>query len=194
MRIRSLSSAAILVGVSLFATAARADVGPAPTCPTGLTSAYHYGRYCAPVSCSSSSDCNQPATCEVRGYCLAVRDPQTPNLRTWQGNCDGNQACRSGSTCVRESFCGERTGGAAPTPAAPPTPTPTPAPADEPAPAQPTPAAEQPTPSAPAPAPSDTPGHRRGCAVSTAGTQSGSAFGVFASASLLAVALRRRRR
>lgn len=183
MRIRSLSSAALLVGVSLFATAARADVGPAPTCPTGLTSAYHYGRYCAPVSCSSASDCADPATCEVRGYCLAQRDPQTPNLRTWQGNCDGNQACPSGSTCVRESFCGERTGGAAPTPAAPPTPTP----ANEPAPAE-------PTPSAPAPAPSDTPGHRRGCAVSTAGTQGGSAFGVFASASLIAVALRRRRR
>lgn len=181
MRIRSLSSAALLAGVSLLATAARADVGPAPACPTGLTSAYHYGRYCAPVSCSDESDCPGSATCEVRGYCLAERDRETPGMRAWQGNCDGNQACPSGSTCVREKFCGERVGGAEPAPAAPPTPTP----ANEPPPSQPAPSA---------PAPSDTPGHRRGCAVSTAGAQGSSAFGVFASASILAVALLRRRR
>ncbi len=85
---------------------AAADVGPAPRCPTGLQSAYLYGRYCAPVTCTTDADCGGGASCAERSFCLAPRTPDTPDAIAWQGNCEGGATCSQGATCSRARYCG----------------------------------------------------------------------------------------
>ncbi|MFO0693676.1 MAG: hypothetical protein U0230_08990 [Polyangiales bacterium] len=184
-----MRSTFVLFALLAFAAPALADVGPAPSCPTGQQSAYFRGRYCAPVECAANDACPSGATCEERALCLQARDPNGRDSVAVVGECE-NGACPNGGTCTRRKFCGEASSGAAPSPA-PSTPA---APAANPAPSDP-PAAGGSADSPPVPetAPSS-PGRSRGCGIGSTG---GSAEGALPFAVLglgLALAFRDARR
>lgn len=166
----SVCRLSVLAVVAMMSSLARADVGPAPSCPTGLRSAYLMGRYCAPVACRSDSECEGDSTCAQRAYCVRERDSSQPDALQWAGSCEGDQACSGDERCVRASFCGPRVESAA---------SETPAQTSEPT------ASAQPV--------SETPGRRRGCDVLAAGA-SGASSGLVVAASIVALVIARRRR
>ncbi len=98
-------SSLILAGL-LLVSSAHADVGPAPSCPTGLEGAYAFGHYCAPMACSSDDDCPTGSGCEERAFCLAPRSGSTPDALEYLGSCASDGTCESGATCNRQMYCG----------------------------------------------------------------------------------------
>jgi uncharacterized protein (TIGR03382 family) len=119
-------SAALLAFVlATLPALAQADVGPAPTCPAGLRSAYWMGRFCAVVPCTSDAECGDGATCETRAYCVDAREG-TPDVG-FAGTCENGAACPGSATCSTQRYCGAPSGGAAapPAPGNPPTTEPT---------------------------------------------------------------------
>lgn len=122
-----LASAMLLT--ALVSADVHADVGPAPSCPTGQTSSYFRGRYCSPTPCSAGAACGAGAVCAERGLCVLARaadDPSVPPQAL--GDCATDADCLGGARCVHDSFCG-------PAPAGTPAPAPEPPPAAAPVPA-----------------------------------------------------------
>lgn len=158
-----MRSTFVLLALLAFAAPALADVGPAPTCPTGQQSAYFRGRYCAPVECVGNDPCPSGSTCEERALCLQARDPNGHDSVAVVGECE-NGTCPSGGTCTRKKFCGEPGSGAS----AAPTPTPS-TPASDPAPTASPSGGSADSPPVPETAPSS-PGRSRGCGIGPVGT------------------------
>ncbi len=86
---------------------ARADIGPPPQCPAGLSPSYWEGHYCAPIACSTDGDCGAQK-CVERAVCLHARErsnlPNTDKQFEYVGECGASPTCTDG-TCITKKFC-----------------------------------------------------------------------------------------
>lgn len=93
---RTLFAALIALTV---AGEARADLGPAPSCPAGLQSAYYMGRYCAAIDCTSDEQCGGEK-CIERPVCLR---PKSETEFAYEGECPAAGTCSD--QCVTRKIC-----------------------------------------------------------------------------------------
>lgn len=91
------NAAAVFAVIVCAPSLAQADVGPAPKCPSGLSSSYDMGRFCAVTECSSDSDCGAEK-CVERPVCVKPRG----NTFDYEGECNGS--CGSGE-CLSKKIC-----------------------------------------------------------------------------------------